>query len=88
MSLSIPEKKMSKKFTEKQGRYLAFIYYYTKVNGHPPAQADIQKYFKVSPPTIHNMIVKLESSELISRKARESRSLKVLVDAKELPLEW
>jgi hypothetical protein len=31
-------------FTEKQGQYLAFIYYYTKINGQPPAEADMQRY--------------------------------------------
>ena len=28
----------------KQGQYLAFIHYYTKVNGKPPAEADMQRY--------------------------------------------
>jgi repressor LexA len=40
------------KYTEKQGQYLAFIYYYSKVNGYPPAQADIQRYFEVDPTPI------------------------------------
>ena len=35
--------------TSRQGQYLAFIYQYTKVNGRPPAQADMQQYFRVSP---------------------------------------
>jgi Mn-dependent DtxR family transcriptional regulator len=72
----------------KQGQYLAFIYYYSKVNGYPPAQADIQKYFGVSAPTVHQTILKLEIDELIRRTPRESRSLKVLIKTDELPLEW
>jgi Mn-dependent DtxR family transcriptional regulator len=72
----------------KQGQYLAFIYYYSKVNGYPPAQADIQKYFGVSAPTVHQTILTLETDELISRTPRESRSLKVLIKTDELPLEW
>jgi Mn-dependent DtxR family transcriptional regulator len=72
----------------KQGQYLAFIYYYSKVNGYPPAQVDIQKYFVVSAPTVHQTILKLETDELISRTPRESRSLKVLIKTDELPLEW
>jgi repressor LexA len=39
-------------YTEKQGQYLAFIYYYTKINRRPPAEADIQRYFAVTPPTL------------------------------------
>ncbi len=41
------------KYTKKQGQYLAFIYYYTKIHGYPPAEADLQRYFKVSPPSVH-----------------------------------
>jgi hypothetical protein len=29
-------------YTPKQGQYLAFIYYYTKIHGRPPAEADFQ----------------------------------------------
>ena len=36
-------------YTATQGQYLAFIYYYTKIHGVPPAEADMQRYFKVSP---------------------------------------
>ena len=46
-------------FTPKQGQYLAFIYYYTKIIGQAPAEADFQRYFRVSPPSVHNMIVTL-----------------------------
>jgi hypothetical protein len=37
-------------FTPKQGQYLAFIYAYTRVLGRPPAEADLQRHFGVSPP--------------------------------------
>ncbi len=40
-------------FTPKQGQYLAFIYAYTRVLGRPPAEADLQRYFSVSPPSVH-----------------------------------
>ena len=35
-------------FTGKQGQYLAFIYYYSKIHGMPPAEADFQRYFRVT----------------------------------------
>jgi len=76
----------NKKYTEKQGQYLAFIYYYTKVNGYPPAQADMQRYFEVSPPSVHQMILTLEKLSLIKREPRASRKLEVLLPFEQLPI--
>jgi len=71
--------------TEKQGQYLAFIYYYTKVNGQPPAEADMQRYFKVTPPSVHQMVLTLEKQRLIERVPGMGRSIKVLLSRDELP---
>ena len=43
-------------YTKKQGQYLSFIYHYTKLHRRPPAEADIQRHFRVTPPTVHGMI--------------------------------
>ncbi len=56
------------KFTPKQGQYLAFIDAYTLLNRRPPAQADIQSFFRVTPPTVYQMLLTLEKAGLISRK--------------------
>ena len=72
-------------FTEKQGQYLSFIFYYTKIHGCAPAEADLQRYFKVSPPTVHQMILTLEDQGLIERVAGKPRSIRLLVDRKDLP---
>ena len=72
-------------FTERQGQYLAFIYAYTKVNRRAPAQADLQRYFAVSPPTVHQMVLTLERNQLIRRVPGQARSLEVLVDPDSLP---
>jgi hypothetical protein len=48
------------RFTKLQGQYLAFIVAYTKLNRRPPAEADCQRYFDVTPPSVHNMTVTLE----------------------------
>jgi hypothetical protein len=40
-------------FTEKQGQYLAFIYAYSRIFRRPPAEADMQRHFRVSPPSVH-----------------------------------
>ncbi len=51
---------MKDKYTQLQGQYLAFIHYYTKIHGRAPAETDMQKYFKVSPPTVHQIVLTLE----------------------------
>ena len=72
-------------YTKKQGQYLAFIYYFTKVNGIAPAEADMQRYFAVSPPSVHQMVLTLEKNGLIVRTPRKARSIKVLVPRERLP---
>jgi DNA-binding MarR family transcriptional regulator len=72
-------------FTPRQGQYLAFIYAYTLVNGRPPAQADIQRFFQLTPPSVHQMLLTLERAGLISRRAGVPRSIAVLVDRSILP---
>ena len=44
-------------FTEKQGQYLAFIYAYSRMFRRPPAEADMQRHFRVSPPSVHQMVL-------------------------------
>ena len=34
---------MTFEYTRKQGQYLAFIYYYTKLNGQPPAEHEMAR---------------------------------------------
>ena len=73
-------------FTEKQGQYLAFIYTYAHMFRRPPAEADIQRHFQVSPPSVHQMIVTLERNRLIQRQPGVSRSIQILVAPKDLPI--
>lgn len=76
---------MERKYTPKQGQYLAFIYYYSKIHGQPPAEADLQRYFKVTAPTVHQMVLGLEKRELIARVPGHPRSVRVLLSPEELP---
>jgi repressor LexA len=78
-------KNMERKYTAKQGQYLAFIYYYTKLNDCPPAEADMQRYFKTTPPTVHSMVVNLEKLGLIERVPGQARTIRVLLPREELP---
>jgi len=72
-------------FTSKQGQYLAFIYAYTRILGRPPAEADMQRYFQVTPPTVHQMVLKLEKEALIRRQPGVARTIEILVDPEQLP---
>ena len=78
--------KQPARFTERQGKYLAFIDAYTRLHGRPPAQTDIQRYFRVSPPSVHQMVLTLERRGLLHRTPGEARSLEVLVPLEELPI--
>jgi DNA-binding MarR family transcriptional regulator len=72
-------------FTARQGQYLAFIDAYTRVHGRPPAEADLQRHFRVSPPAVHQMVLTLERAGLIRRQPGAARSIEVLVDPEHLP---
>jgi len=76
---------MPSKRTEKQGQYLAFVHNYTKIHGRSPAEAEMQRYFRVTPPTVHQMILKLEEKGLISRVPRQARSIRLLVPDEDVP---
>jgi len=73
------------KYTKRQGQYLAFIYYYTKIHGYPPAEADMQLYFRVSPPSVHQMVMTLEKGGFIEKVPRQPRAIRLLLSRKELP---
>src|SRR5262245_40197054 len=75
----------AKTFTPKQGQYLAYIHLYTRLHRRPPAEADIQHYFRVTPPSVHQMVLTLERAGFIKRQPGAARSIEVLVDPKLLP---
>ena len=72
-------------FTARQGQYLAFIHAYTLVIGRPPAEADMQRFFRVSGPAVHQMVVTLEKAGLIRRQPGVPRSIQLRVPRSALP---
>jgi len=74
------------RFTATQGQYLAFIYAYTRVLGRPPAEADMQRHFKVTAPSVHQMVITLERNELVKREPGAARSIEVLLAPEALPI--
>ena len=72
-------------FTAKQGQYLAFIYYYTKIHRVGPAESDFQRFFRVTPPIVHQMIKTLDKRGFIEREPGRPRSIKLRLTRAELP---
>ena len=73
------------KFTDRQGQFLAFIHLYRKVHRRAPAEMDLVKFFRVTPPAVHGMVVKLEELGLITREPGVPRSTRVAIPADEIP---
>lgn len=74
------------RFTPTQGQYLAFIYAYSRINQRPPAQADMQRHFSVTPPSVHQMVITLERLGLIKREPGVARSIQLLIPPEALPV--
>lgn len=80
-----PDPAVAPSFTEKQGQYLAFIYNYTKIHRQAPSELDLERYFQVSPPSVHEMIKTLERNGLIERTPGKARSIRLLLTPEHLP---
>ncbi len=73
------------RFTAKQGQYLAYLYLYRKLHRCSPSESEIAKYFRVSPPSTHQMIVKLNKNGLITREPGVPRSIRVTIPRDQIP---
>lgn len=72
-------------FTKLQGQYLAFIRSYERLHGVPPAEADLQRFFAVTAPAVHDMVVRLQQAGLVSRSPGRARSIRVRIPDADLP---
>lgn len=55
------------------------------MRGFPPAFAEMEHYFGVTPPTVNQMIKNLEKKGLIEKEPRKARSIKVTIPAAQIP---
>jgi len=76
----------SVEWTSLQGQYLAFIYAYTTIHNQAPAERDMQQFFQVTPPTVHQMLKLLEQHGFIRRQPGAARSIQLLVPPEKLPI--
>jgi DNA-binding MarR family transcriptional regulator len=49
------------------------------MHGRAPAEFDMQLYFKVTPPSVHQMVLRLEANGFIERVPGEARSIRLLI---------
>jgi len=66
------------RFLPKQGQYPALIQ-------RPPAHADLMRHFRVTPPSVNQMLITLEREGLIRRQPGVARSIELLIDPRALP---
>ena len=87
MSQRLDEQPAAKpRFTTTQGQYLAFIWAYSRIFKRPPAEADMQRHFEVTAPSVHQMVLTLERAGLITRQPGAARSIQLLVAPETLPI--
>jgi DNA-binding MarR family transcriptional regulator len=74
------------RFTPLQGQYLAFIRAFTVIHRVAPSEAEMQRFFGVTPPSVHRMVLLLEERGWVERVPGKARSLRVLVTPEDLPM--
>jgi len=72
-------------YSTRQGQYLAFIESYIGLHGQAPAERDMEYYFRVSPPAVHQMVLTLEKRGFIQRTPGMARSIRLLISREALP---
>ena len=75
----------AKTFTPKQGQYLAFIQLYTRLHRRPPAETDMQEYFRSQPASVHRMVLTLETGSEAAHHAILLRHLRANARSSSLP---
>ncbi len=85
LSAALAEGPAPPRYTSKQGQYLSFIHYYTKIHRVPPAESELQRYFNVSAPAVHQMILTLEARGFLERVTGKPRSIRLLLSRDDLP---
>jgi hypothetical protein len=73
------------KLYPKHGQYLASINYSTRIHGRAPTEAEIPQYFRVAPPSVHQIILTLEAHRLTERTPGQARSIRLLIPPEKPP---
>ena len=73
------------RYTEEQGQYLAFIYYYTKIHGRSPSEAECKAIWCYATDRASNGVVSRKKQTDCTRLAGQARSIRLLLPRYELP---
>jgi DNA-binding MarR family transcriptional regulator len=73
------------KFTLRQGQFLAFIHSYRRLHRRGPSESEMATFFRLTPPSVHSMVVKLAELGLIGREPGVARSTRVSIPEEEIP---
>ena len=71
--------------TARQSQFLAYIHHYSLLNGCAPAEADMQRFFQIAPPSVHAMVLTLERRGFIQRVPGQARSITLIIPPDVLP---
>ena len=63
--------------TARQQAYLNFIRDYIALHRQSPAETDMAMFFRVTPPSVHQMVVALTEKGLITRQPGQARSIRL-----------
>jgi hypothetical protein len=76
---------MNPTYTERQGQFLAYIHQCSVLNGCAPTEADMQRFYQITAPSVHSMVLTLERRGLIRRVPGQARSITLMVPPESLP---
>jgi repressor LexA len=76
---------MKPAYTTRQGQFLAYINQYSILNGCAPSEADMERFFRLTPPSVHQMVLRLEQRGFIRRVPGQARSISLIVLPESLP---
>jgi SOS-response transcriptional repressor LexA len=66
--------------TARQAEYLAFIASFTDRHGMPPSFDELGRHFRATPPSVNDMLKRLEARGFLARVPGAPRTLRVLLD--------
>jgi len=79
------DRRKNAQFTHRQGQFLAFIHLYRRLHRQEPAEVDMVRFFRVTPLSVHGMVVKLEQLGLVTRQSGVPRSVRVAIPEGQIP---
>lgn len=72
--------------TRQQGQFFAYIRDYMNLNhGAAPTHSEMQRFFKLTPPSVNSMLKRLDEKGNIRRTAGKARAIELTIDPESIP---